>query len=278
MKHRGKGKLIAEGKTKRVYAHLGIPYEVLIESKDDITAGDGVRHDVMPGKGEFATETTCNCFRLLAQNRIPNHFIQMVTPNMFRASRLRMIPMELVARRIATGSFLKRKPDVQEGTRFPKILIEFFLKDDANHDPLMLWNKTCSCFSFHDPKKPMGKSRLKEFSPSVNGLPTKIEQVMQLMDLTGDTFFALEKAWAKQEVTLVDLKIECGVDAETGKVLVGDVIDNDSWRIWPKGDKSRMLDKQLYRDLAEPTADVLAIISANYAAVQLATRKFVPIA
>ena len=92
----------------------------------------------------------------------------------------------------------------------------------------------------------------------------------------------MEEAWAKQNVTLVDLKIECGTDAETGEIVLADVIDNDSWRIWPSGDKQQQKDKQVYRELAAATdsaakAKELGKIKQNYAWVAEATSKFADI-
>ncbi|HEY6739130.1 MAG TPA: phosphoribosylaminoimidazolesuccinocarboxamide synthase, partial [Actinopolymorphaceae bacterium] len=105
---------IAEGKTKVVIdAGDGT---VLIRSKDDITAGDGERHDVIDGKAVASTTTTCNIFRLLGDHGVPTHFLEQVDAVTFRARRVDMIPLELVARRIATGSFLDRNPDVADGT------------------------------------------------------------------------------------------------------------------------------------------------------------------
>src|ERR1700693_3233928 len=59
------GALVAEGKTKRIYEVQGGSGLVTVISKDDITAGDGAKHDVIPDKGRLANATTCNVFRLL---------------------------------------------------------------------------------------------------------------------------------------------------------------------------------------------------------------------
>jgi phosphoribosylaminoimidazole-succinocarboxamide synthase len=67
----------------------------------------------------------------------------------------------------------------------------------------------------------------------------------------------------------VDMKIECG-QTQAGRLLVADVIDNDSWRIWPGGDSEQMADKQLYRD-----GRSLDYIADRYAWVAEATRAFV---
>jgi len=85
----------------------------------------------------------------------------------------------------------------------------------------------------------------------------------------------LERAWASADVTLVDLKIEFGRDTSRN-LLVADVIDNDSWRLWPGGDKTRMLDKQVYRNLKEVTPQDLESIADRYALVADLTGKLLP--
>lgn len=85
-------------------------------------------------------------------------------------------------------------------------------------------------------------------------------------------FGVLETAWSKLDVTLVDLKIEFGRDT-AGNLLVADVIDNDSWRLWPDGDKNRMLDKQVYRNLQKVTQEDLQGVADRYALVADLTGK-----
>ena len=235
------GPKLAEGKTKVIYAHPEKPGLIYMVHKDGLTAGDGARRSTLPGKGEVACRTTSNVFELLEAEAIPTHYMGRVDDNVNLVVACDMIPLEVVMRRIATGSYIRRNPHIQEGTRFDPVLVEFFLKDDALHDPLI------------------SKGEIEE-----QGIATQEE--IAYMEKTGEqVFLTLEKAWAKQGVTLVDCKIEYGRPRSGGgSLLVADVIDNDSWRIWPAGDKSRMLDKQVYRDMPEVTDAGLAELLSKY--------------
>src|SRR5215210_5066061 len=160
-----------------------------------------------------------------------------------------MIPLEVVMRRIATGSYLKRN-DVPEGTRFDPTVVELFFKDDANHDPLV----DADWIVAHD--------------------VATADEIDRLTQIGRRVFELREAAWAKQDVQLVDLKIELGRGAN-GDLLVADVIDNDSWRIWPGGRKEAMLDKQVYRDTTEVTDEALRGVLTKYRQVAALTDEFV---
>jgi len=244
------GPKLAEGKTKIIYAHPERDDLVYMVHKDGLTAGDGARRNTLPGKGKVACRTTSNVFALLERAGVPTHYVGRPAENVNLVKRCTMIPLEVVMRRIATGSYLKRNANVAEGTRFDPTVVEFFYKDDAQHDPLVT------------------DAQIQEM-----GLATPAE--IDFMRDTGRRVFeVLEAAWAKMEITLVDLKIEFGRTMD-GSLVVADVIDNDSWRIWPGGDRNRMLDKQVYRNLPEVTDEGLREVLLKYAQVAELTMRFI---
>lgn len=243
------GPKLAEGKTKIIYAHPTDAALVVMAHKDGITAGDGARRSEIPGKGAIAGRTTANVFALLAGAGVPTHFVDAPEPSLTVVRRCAMIPLEVVTRRLATGSYLRRHPGVAEGQRFDPPLVEFFLKDDAAHDPLI------------------------DAAGIVAGGHAGAAEVGAMAEQARRVFAALEAAWAAQGVVLVDLKIEFG-RAPGGELLVADVIDNDSWRIWPGGEKGAMLDKQVYRNASVVDDTLLADIKARYERVAALTDAF----
>ncbi|GIV95781.1 MAG: phosphoribosylaminoimidazole-succinocarboxamide synthase [Herpetosiphonaceae bacterium] len=243
------GEKLAEGKTKVIYTHPADQRLVVMHHKDAISAGDGARRNTIEGKGAISGRTTANVFRLLNREGIRTHFVDDPDPSLMIVERCAMVPVEVVMRRIATGSYVRRHPEVAEGTRFEPVLVEFFFKDDAAHDP-----------------------QISEEEMVERGL-VSADEVQILIDTGRQVFVALERAWAELGVQLVDLKIEFGRNPE-GELVVADVIDNDSWRLWPGGEKSRMLDKQLYRNMQEVTADGLAMLKERYEYVRDLTEQF----
>ena len=116
------GQLVAEGKTKKILA-TDTPGLVVIESKDDLTAGDGAKHDIIRGKASLSNRTTSNVFRLLRACGLPVAFIKEVDNTKFFAEQCDMIPYEVVVRREAHGSFLKRYPWLPKGHIFSRLLV-----------------------------------------------------------------------------------------------------------------------------------------------------------
>ena len=103
-----------EGKTKIIYQlpdsspDSANGKNVLIKSKDRISAGDGARANDMEGKAAISTATNCTVFELLNDCGVKTHFIKKYSDTEFIAQKCDMIPIEFVTRRIATGSFLRR--------------------------------------------------------------------------------------------------------------------------------------------------------------------------
>ncbi|XP_078534997.1 bifunctional phosphoribosylaminoimidazole carboxylase/phosphoribosylaminoimidazole succinocarboxamide synthetase [Lissotriton helveticus] len=240
------GKKLNEGKTKEVYELPELPGYVLMQSKDQITAGNAAKKDQLEGKAVISNKTTSCIFKLLQEAGIKSAFVRQHSDTAFIAAHCEMIPIEWVCRRIATGSFLKRNPGVKEGYKFYPPKIETFFKDDANNDPE--WSEAqMIAAKFVCAGLEIGQTELDIMNRSTLAI-----------------FEVLEKAWATQDCTLVDMKIEFGVDVSKQEIVLADVIDNDSWRLWPSGDRSQQKDKQVYRDLKEVTPEALQMVKRNF--------------
>lgn len=239
------GKAIIEGKTKVVYDLPNNTGLCLLQNKDKITAGDGVKKHDMAGKAAISNATNAKVFSILNAAGMKTAYVTQASPTAFISRKCEMIPIEWVTRRLATGSYCRRYPSVKEGYRFSPPKQETFFKDDANHDPQWTEEEIISAnFEF-------------------NGCKIGRNEVDIMRETSVVVFEILEKAWAFRNCALIDMKIEFGID-EQGQILLADVIDSDSWRLWPSGDKRLMVDKQVYRNLTTVTQDDLETVKRNF--------------
>lgn len=247
-----KGAEVARGKTKILYSVPGDDGHLVVHQMDTISAGDGARRDTIAGKGRLAALTTSRVFRLLNRNGLPTHYVRGGEDddgNEMLVVRCRMIPLEVVVRGAVAGSYAKRHPELERGSPLTPRVVEFFLKDDANHDPMISVQDIIA-----------------------QGIATAGE-VETMSELACRTFALLEDAWRARDVLLVDLKVEFG-RASDGTLLLADVIDNDSWRIWPRSSEAAMLDKQIYRNLEQRDQEGLARVKRAYEEVAAAVAAF----
>jgi phosphoribosylaminoimidazole-succinocarboxamide synthase len=241
-----KGLEVTRGKTKVLYEKPGQPDVLVVQALDAITAGDGARRDEIAGKGRIAAKTTARVFRLLNLCGLPTHYLsggEDDDDNEMLVRRCTMIPLEVVVRGVAAGSLVRRKPGIARGSILVPRMVEFFVKDDANHDPLI------------EPDAIVAQGIA---NPNEIALMSEVARI---------NFEILAHAWRRRETLLVDMKIEFGriVTGEgRGNLVIADVIDNDSWRIWPQGREDLMLDKQLYRNLEQVTPADLDRVRENY--------------
>jgi phosphoribosylaminoimidazole carboxylase/phosphoribosylaminoimidazole-succinocarboxamide synthase len=269
------GKVVAEGKTKCLMEIVDpvLPGKVLVVSHDDITAGDGAKHDKIEGKGVLSTMTTCNVFRLLKACGVPVAFDEQVGDCQFIADQCTMLSYEVVVRREAHGSFLHRYPHLPQGHYFPKLVFELFAKTSGKKwngrgipmdDPLVKFNG--GAVEFYLPhwtteqkeeskqnghkgylvgQKPFLVVSKGEFFGGGQKILKGEIHLQEIEKWTKFIFLVLEKAWQLQNRRLVDFKLEFGITVD-GRLVLADVVDNDSWRL--VNEAGEYDDKQVYRD------------------------------
>ena len=214
-----KKELINSGKVKSVFT-TDNPDEVIIEFRDDMTAGDGERKEVMANKGAYNAVISAKIFRVLEENGIQTQFVDLPEPNVMIAKKLEMIPIEVIIRNIATGSLVRNYP-IEDGKRLDPPIVQMDFKADEYHDPML------------------NDSLIKAL-----GIATQ-EEIEILTEKALKINEILTKFFADAGIILVDFKIEFGKDKD-GNILLGDEISPDGCRLWDS-ETLEMLDKELFR-------------------------------
>ena len=214
-----KKELINSGKVKSVFT-TDNEDEVIIEFRDEMTAGDGARKEVMNDKGAYNAVISSKIFKVLEENGIETQFIDLPEPNVMIAKRLEMIPIEVIVRNIATGSLVRKYP-IEDGTKLDPPIVQMDFKDDEYHDPML------------------NDSLIKAL-----GIATQ-EEIDIITEKALKVNETLKEFFADAGIILVDFKIDFGKDKD-GNILLGDEISPDSCRLWDS-ETLDMLDKELFR-------------------------------
>ena len=208
-----------EGKAKKVYL-TDDPDLLIVDYKDDATAFNGLKKGKISGKGIINNKMSNLLMQMLEKAGIPTHFVKELSERETLVKRVSIVPLEVIVRNIAAGSFAKRY-GVEEGKVFKEPAIEFSYKNDDLGDPLMN--------SYH-----------------AQALELATEEEIELIKKYAFAVNEELKAfWAECGITLVDFKMEFGRTSD-GTIVLADEISPDTCRLWDMktGEK---LDKDRFR-------------------------------
>lgn len=214
-------KIIYEGKAKSIIATED-PLIVIQHFKDDVTAFNKEKYEIIEGKGIINNRISAFILEKLAKGGIETHFIETLNEREQLVQKLKIVPLEVVIRNIAAGSFCKRF-GIKEGERLISPIIEFFYKNDDLGDPMVNENHVLY-FGW------LSNREMEE----VKTKALKINKI--LIDL-----------FSNAEIELVDLKLEFGrLINDSTKIVLADEISPDNCRLWDQK-TSKKLDKDVFR-------------------------------
>lgn len=216
--------LLYTGKAKKVFK-TNDDTLCIFEYKDDATAFNGEKKGSFDGKGIINNQTANLIFKILEQKGIKTHFVKEISKRETLVKKVDIIPLEVIVRNIAAGSFCKRY-GTTEGTVFKYPTLEFSYKNDELGDPL-----------------------INDYHAIALNIATK-EQIEQISKLAFDVNDALIEIFKNIDIRLVDFKIEVGFDSDKN-IILSDEISPDTCRLWDIH-TNKKLDKDQFRlDLGE---------------------------
>ncbi|WP_027400470.1 phosphoribosylaminoimidazolesuccinocarboxamide synthase [Anaerovorax odorimutans] len=210
-----------EGKAKKVFA-TDDPKKYIVDYKDDATAFNGEKKGQIADKGIVNNIMSNIIFQMLGEKGIPTHFIEQLSERETLVKAVKILPLEVIVRNVAAGSFSKRY-GVEEGTPLAKAALEFSYKKDELGDPLIN-------------------------NDHILALELATEE--QLATVTKYAYAvneALKEFFLEKGLKLIDFKIEFGV--YDGEVILADEISPDTCRLWDVKTNEKMDKDRFRRDL-----------------------------
>lgn len=210
---------VYEGKAKKVFK-TDDPNLFIVDYKDDATAFNGVKKGTIIGKGAINNKMTNHFMRLLEKAGVPTHYVEELSERETLVKSVKIIPVEVIIRNIAAGSFSKRF-GVKEGTVFKKPTLEFSYKNDDLGDPMINESHIYAM----ELSQPADMALIREYTFKINDF--------------------LKSTLLQCGITLVDFKVEFGKTSD-GTIVLADEISPDTCRFWDAitGEK---LDKDRFR-------------------------------
>ena len=214
---------IYEGKAKKVFA-TDVPGIVIVDYKDDATAFNGLKKGTIAGKGVVNNKVSNHFFRLLESKGIPTHYVEQLSDRETAVKRVEILPVEVIIRNRAAGSFSKRM-GVAEGTALACPILEYSYKNDELGDPFINSYYIRALNIATDEEM----EQVKEYSFRINDI------LKSYLDELG--------------IELIDFKLEFG--RCDGKVILADEISPDTCRYWDKATGKKLDKDRFRRDLGD---------------------------
>ncbi len=197
---------------------------LILEFRDDTSAFDGEKIVQLDRKGMVNNKFNAFIMQKLEAAGIPTHFEKLLSDNEALVKKLDMIAVECVVRNISTGSMVKRL-GVEDGLTLNPPTFEFFLKNDALHDPMIN--------DYH----------IRSFGWASE------DEVATMKRLTFQVNDILKKLFDDAGLLLVDYKLEFG--RYQGELVLGDEFTPDGCRLWDKETREKMDKDRFRQDLGD---------------------------
>ena len=216
-----KKEMLYEGKAKKVFV-TDDPDAYIVEYKDDATAFNGLKKGTITGKGVINNRMSNMMIDMLEKKGVPTHLIEELSDRETAVKKVEIVPLEVIVRNIAAGSFSKRF-GVEEGRVLSCPTLEFCLKDDALGDP-MINNSHILALDLATPEE----------LETISTLTMKINEELKAFFLSIG-------------IELVDFKIEFG--RYHGQIILADEISPDTCRLWDVKTHDKLDKDRFRRDL-----------------------------